>query len=172
MYKRLQSFALHVALVSALILSASCGSVSLFRGGTAREHAVQALITATRSCVVLMTAAGIAYDAGAFGAPGSPRAEDTWNKIAAESLRMNEALTAWTEAIKMNRDAAAYATMVAQALAVIGALLPPKMNAEANYGLPFGIAVTITNLDNVIGQLRHPSRFHAPFAYYAMGGAR
>lgn len=117
---------LGVALVLILALVSAC---SLFRGGTAQENAVQALVTTTRSAVLLVTAAGIAYDAGAFGEPGTPRAEDTWGKIAAESIRMNEALTAWTDAIKAGKDSSGYVSMVRQALAVIGALLPGKLRA-------------------------------------------
>jgi len=115
------------------LLASSAISCAMLRGMSGRgskANAVQALVTTTRSAVLLMTAAGIAYDAGAFGEPGSPRAEDTWRKISVESVRMGEALTAWSEAIKANRDASTYAAMVAQALAVIGALLPPRRVSE------------------------------------------
>lgn len=102
-----------------------CGTL-FGRNRSAKENAVQALVTTTRSCVLMMTAAGIAYDAGAFGQPGTPRAELTWSRIADQSVSMNKALTAWTDAIKENRDATAYSALVAQALAVIGALLPNR----------------------------------------------
>lgn len=114
-----------IVLVVALAMP-GCGT---FRGGTAKQNAVQALVTTTRSAVLLMTAAGIAYDAGAFGEPGSARAEETWSRIAAESLRLNAALNDWTQAIKDNKDASTYNSMVAQALAVIAALLPGKGRA-------------------------------------------
>lgn len=114
-------------LLIAMIGSSGCGMVRNMMGsGDAKENAVSALVTTTRSAVVLMTLAGIAYDSGAFGEPGSPRAEDTWSKIAAESLRLNSALNAWSEAIKANKDSAAYAALVAQALAVLAAILPPR----------------------------------------------
>lgn len=115
-----------VVLLLAVFLATHCAWMHNVRTGTAREGALQALVTTTRSAVLLMTAAGIAYDAGAFGAPGSARAEDTWRKIAAESIRMNQALTSWSEAIKANKDSSVYSSMVAQALAVIGALLPTR----------------------------------------------
>lgn len=115
-----------VVLLIAFFLATHCAWMHNVRTGTAREGALQALVTTTRSAVLLMTAAGIAYDAGAFGAPGSTRAEDTWRKIASESIRMNQALTSWSEAIKANKDSSVYSSMVAQALAVIGALLPTR----------------------------------------------
>lgn len=121
---------LAVFLLVTTISASGCGMVRNMTGsGNAKENAVSALVTTTRSAVLLMTLAGIAYDTGAFGAPGSPRAEDTWNKIAAESLRLNSALNSWSEAIKTNKDSSTYAALVAQALAVIGALLPPRAGA-------------------------------------------
>lgn len=117
-----------ISILAGLLLS-QCALLHDFGGGDAKANAVQALVTTTRSAVLLMTAAGIAYDAGAFGAPGSPRAEDTWKKISVESVRMGEALTAWSEAIKANKDASVYQSMVSQALAVIGALLPTRTGA-------------------------------------------
>jgi len=113
-----------------IVLSLQDCATSLFTGGTAKDNAVQALVTTTRSAVLMMTAAGIAYDAGAFGTPGSPKAEQTWDRIADESKRMNAALTAWSEAIKANKDASAYAALVSQGLAVIGALLPARTHSE------------------------------------------
>jgi hypothetical protein len=113
--------------------------------GNAKTNAVQALVITTRSAVLLMTAAGIAYDAGAFGPPGSDRAEDTWSKIAAESIRMNEALTAWSEAIKTNKDASSYVSMVAQALAVINALLPTRKVSDLNINHSFSESLVLLN---------------------------
>lgn len=115
--------------VFALVLIVVLPGCSWFRNldhGDAKANAVQALVTTTRSAVLLMTAAGLAYDAGAFGAPGTPRAEDTWGKIAAESVRMSEALSAWSEAIRVGGETSAFATMVGTALAVIQALLPTR----------------------------------------------
>lgn len=122
-FKRLIAVLLLIASISA----SGCGMFrGMMGGGNAKENAVSALVTTTRSAVVLMTLAGIAYDSGAFGAPGSARAEDTWNKIAAESLRLNSALNAWSDAIRTNKDTSAYAALVAQALAVLAAILPPR----------------------------------------------
>lgn len=156
-------------LSAVLILTLSLPTLgcNLFRnmGGTpmenARANAVQALVTTTRAAVLLMTAAGIAYDAGAFGEPGSDRAEDTWEKISAESIRMSTALTAWTEAIKANKDASVHASMVAQALAVIGALLPGKLRASVD-----GADVPVA------AHLEQPGTFRRTPTSYATGGAR
>lgn len=141
-----------------LILSSSCSWFKGMNSGNSKANAIQALVTTTRSAVLLMTAAGIAYDAGAFGEPGSQKAEDTWSKIAAESIRMNEALTAWSEAIKANKDASSYVSMVSQALAVINALLPTRK-------------ISNINIDNpTIESLRNPNFFRAQVWSY--GGAK
>lgn len=115
-------------LCAGLILTPGC---SLFRGGTAKQNAVQALVSTTRTAVALMTVAGIAYDAGAFGEPGSDRAEQTWNRIATQSVQLNQALTAWSEAIRANKDATTYQFAVSQALAVLTALLPATKKQSA-----------------------------------------
>src|SRR5690349_14873264 len=152
---------LGVTLIAALLLP---GCTSLFRIGTAKQNAVQALVTTTRSAVLLMTAAGIAYDAGAFGEPGSPRAEETWSRIAAESLRLNAALNDWTQAIKDNKDASTYNSMVAQALAVIAALLPSK--GRAALVMPM---MDESTLPDDIALFACPESFQLQ---YAIGGSR
>lgn len=149
-----------VALAVLLALSLGCGTIRNLGGANAKANAVQALVTTTRGAVLLMTAAGIAYDAGAFGEPGSARAEDTWRKISVESVRMGEALTAWSEAIKANKDASTYSAMVAQALAVIGALLPSRQTSEL-------IAPDVQGAE-AYAMLDRPDAFRR-FAY---GGAR
>lgn len=135
-----------------LLFNTGCSFFKNMGGSSARANAVQALVTTTRSAVVLMTAAGIAYDAGAFGEPGSPRAEDTWSKISTESIRMNEALTAWSEAIKNNKDSSSYVSMVSQALAVIQALLPNKKVSNYDFNL---------NHTEMMTKLENPNQFRA-----------
>lgn len=159
MFKHWQRW-IGISLIAALMLL-GCGT---FRGGTAKQNAVQALVTTTRSAVLLMTAAGIAYDAGAFGEPGSARAEETWSRIAAESLRLNAALNDWTQAIKDNKDASTYNSMVAQALAVIAALLPGKGRAAL-----VSPETDATTLPNNIAAFARPESFRPQ---YATGGAR
>lgn len=160
MKHRFRSF-LAVLIIAALSsVQMGCG-LTLFHGGTAKANAVQALVTTTRMAVALMTAAGIAYDAGAFGAPGGAKAEDTWNKIAAESLRMNTALNGWSAAIVANKDASTYQSMVAQALAVLAALLPAPKHSEILPVIPEPLAFA--------WKLEHPDQFrNVAFA----GGSR
>lgn len=118
-----------VAILAGLLL-AQCAMFRNLGGGDAKANAVQALITTTRSATLLMTAAAVLYDFGAFGGPpGNLRADDVWKKISDESIRIGEALESWETAIKANKDASAFQSMVAQALAVIGALLPPRKAA-------------------------------------------
>lgn len=152
-----RTFALALTLM--IILNSGC---SLFRGGTAKQNAVQALVTTTRSAILIMTAAGIAYDAGAFGQPGSARAEETWSRISAESIRLHTALTAWQTAIEENKDATPYASGVAQALAVIGALLPSSTHSDL--GVPY-VPPTFDAPAAI-------ARFADPSSFAFAGGAR
>ncbi len=124
--RKLSVWVLLVVLV--IVPATACTSMD---GGNAKQQALQALVTTTRSAVLLMTAAGIAYDAGAFGAPGSANAEATWNRIAAQSRLMHGALNEWQEAVKAGKDASAFASIVGQALAIIGSILPPATRASA-----------------------------------------
>ncbi len=154
-------------LVTLMVISfaSNCGTLRNLSSGTAKKNAVQALVTTTRSAVLLMTLAGNAYDAGAFGTPGSAQAEATWNKIADQSLRLNEALTAWTEAIRANKDSSAYVSLVGQALAVIGALLPASTRGEL---VPVGIPIGFEYLARAVPRLSRPDSFRMAFA----GGSR
>lgn len=117
-------------IVCALVLTnARCSWGVFSQGATARDSAAKALNMTTQSAVALMTIAGVAYDAGVWGAPGSPRAEDTWGKLSAESVRLSTALTAWADALEAGKDTGPYQLVVATALAVIAALLPPRQKA-------------------------------------------
>jgi uncharacterized membrane protein len=130
--------------------------------GDAKQQALQALVTTTRTAVLLMTAAGIAYDAGAFGAPGSAKAEETRERISAQSLVMHKALNEWQAAVQAGRDASAFASIVGQALAVIGALLPAATRA--------GVNVPPEPISQAIARLGCPDSFMgAPLTF---GGAR
>lgn len=133
-----------VMLLSAVLVT-GCGT-SMFGAGTAKRNALQALVTTTRSAVLLMTAAGIAYDAGAFGPVGSTQAEATWAKIAQQSVLMSNALNEWQAAVKANKDASAYQSIVAQGLAVLGALLPAA-SRSALIGLDPALAETFARSD-------------------------
>lgn len=155
-----------LALVTALVLG-GCQS-TLFRGGTAKQNAVQAIVTVTRAADALMTAAGIAYNAGAFGVAGSPRAEETWSRISAESLRMHEALTAWDAAIRVNKDATTYSFAVSQALAVIAALLP---GGRAEVQRPAPAWADMYDYQDLIERLSCPDAFRSSHDL-AFGGAR
>lgn len=111
------------------ITSTGCGSLRMFGSGnaaSARDSAAKALNMTTKAGVAIMTLAGAAYQAGAWGAPGSPRAEDVRSKLEGESVRLSTALTAWADALEANKDTGPYELVVATALAVITALLPPK----------------------------------------------
>jgi hypothetical protein len=155
----------------ALILTMSfSGCGSLFGGGrkatTAKQSAAQAVVTTTNAALLIMTAAGAAYDNGAFGVPGSPQAEQMWNRIAAESLRMNAALTAWQKAILEDRDATMYSFGVEQAIAVLNALLPPRKTSDL-------MPAYLGDPAKAMARLRNPSSFRAWSPLYAeLGGAR
>lgn len=159
-----------VALLLILLTFVGCGSMSLFRGGTAKENAVQAIVTVTKAADALMTAAGIAYNAGAFGEPGSQRAEETWSRISAESVRMHDALIAWDGAIRANKDSTTFSFAVSQALAVIAALLPggPRANLVLPES-PVTWASMFTDYRSSIGRLASPDTFIQQAAF---GGAR
>ena len=153
--------------LGALVLG-GCRSMSIFRGGTTKQNAVQAIVTVTRAADALMTAAGIAYNAGAFGAPGSQRAEETWGRISSESTRMHDALTAWDAAIRANKDATTYSFAVAQALAVIAALLPGGRAELTRADPPLALADFRRHRVR-IARLASPDAFREGLAF---GGAR
>lgn len=155
-----------------LILTPGC---SLFRGGSAKQNAVQALVSTTRTAVALMTVAGIAYDAGAFGEPGSDRAEQTWNRIATQSVQLNQALTAWSEAIRANKDATTYQFAVSQALAVLTALLPGTKKQSALTPGAFELEAApplVSRLPplETLERFGNPDSFRPSYAY--AGGSR
>lgn len=159
-------------LCAGLILAPGC---SLFRGGTAKQNAVQALKTTTGTAIVAMTLAGLAYDAGAFGPPRSDQAEQTWGKIAEQSLLLNRALTAWTEAIRTNQNTSTYQFAVSQALAVLAAVLPTTKKQAAltpasfdpdAFGPP--VTAQIPSLET-LERFANPDSFRAS---YAIGGSR
>lgn len=160
-------------IIASLLMFSGCSMLGSLVGGgdgqSSKATAVQALVTTTRAGVLLMTAAGIAYDAGAFGAPGSERAEETWGKIAAQSVRLSEALTAWTSAVKANENPTSHMSAAEQAIAIIGALLPSRPK-KADLENDRSIAVTITSFEMEIDRLHAPLLFRQASA--AFGGAR
>lgn len=156
MRKRLVSLVALLAIVGAV----GCQSFT----GSSKGAALQALVTTTRTAVLLMTAAGIAYNAGAFGTPGSANAEATWSKIAAQSVLMHGALSDWQAAVKSGKDASAFASIVGQALAVIGALLPASTRTEALV-LPF----PTEDIAHSIGRLACPDSQRAWSVQFAGG---
>lgn len=124
----MRRIAMTLILLLATTASTGCG-MSMFGSGrvvSARDSAAKALNMTTKAGVAIMTLAGAAYQAGAWGPPGSPRAEDVRSKLEAESVRLSTALTAWADALEANKDTGPYELVVATALAVITALLPPK----------------------------------------------
>lgn len=160
-----------VALLVVMLALDGCSLRNLFGGGgntqTAKQSAAQALVSTTNIAVALMTAAGLAYDAGAWGPPGSPQAEQMWSRVSAESLRLNSALTAWSKAILENKDSTVYAFSVEQAIAVLSALMPPRKTTEL---LP---AFAPGSVRELIARLADPASFRAWSPLYAqLGGAR
>lgn len=127
----MKRFIATLLLSTMILISTGCTAFRDMTGGgaTARDSAAKALNVTTKSAVAIMTLAGAAYDLGAWGEPGSPRAEDAWAKISAESVRLSQALTAWADAVEANKDAGPYQLIVATALAVIVALLPPRQSS-------------------------------------------
>lgn len=156
-----KTFVKLVSIACMLLILQGCGFTSLFRGGNdanmnARESALNALVTTTNSAVLVMTGLGIAYDLGAFGAPGSQKAEEMWGRISAESIRLSTALTAWSEALKANKDSSAAEALVSQALAVLGALMPPRVGSGG------GMASLLPSRERVmfgLGNLADPDSF-------------
>lgn len=155
-----------ILIVFSLLLNTQCAFTRNLTGSTGKQEALQALVSTTRTAVLLMTAAGIAYNAGAFGAPGSANAEATWNKIAAQSVLISGALNDWQAAVKAGKDASAFASIVGQALAIIGAVLPPANRAQA-LTLPF----PTEDIAHSIGRLACPDSQRA-WSLQLAGGAR
>lgn len=129
-----KSLATLVIALFAVATLTNCGSMRLLghddNAASTRDSAAKALNMTTQAGVAIMTLAGAAYDAGAWGPPGSPRAEDVWGKLSSESVRLATALTAWADALDANKDTGPYQLVVATALAVITALLPPRAHAS------------------------------------------
>lgn len=121
--------AVFCAVLTAVLLTTSgCGSIGkLFGGGgsDARRNSLQALVMTTKSIKLMVTGAAIAADSGAIS-------EQTWRKVANASIRAGNGLQAWSDALRANKDTGEFQAIVAEALAVIEAVLPePSTHSSA-----------------------------------------
>jgi len=110
--------------ILALVLIAACSTGLFSKNNSAKQNSVQALVTTTRSVKLLVTTAALLADTGVITEP-------QWNKIAAESVQAGNALQKWSDAIKANQSTTEYEMIVAQALAIIDALLPAPSSKHA-----------------------------------------
>lgn len=160
-----------LALALLIPLATSCGTSRIFSGRdanqatAARDSAAYALRMTSKSAVAFMRLAGAAYQAGAWGAPGSPHAEDVRDKLSAESVRLAGALEAWANALEAHKDTGPYSLVVETALAVVTALLPPGATAADMRFSPAMLA------PEQIADLSRPDTFFLSRQHVAIGGA-
>jgi len=107
-----------VAVICAIVLSCASGT-------TARQNAHQALDAASKSVDLAMAFVGQAYQSGAFGAPGTQKAEDVRAKASTFSKAASAAIFGWAAALEAGTDTKAYVADLTAALAGLGSLIPP-----------------------------------------------
>jgi len=140
--------------ILALVLIAACGTGLFSKSNSAKQNSVQALVTTTRSVKLLVTTAALLADTGII-------TEAQWNKIAAESVQAGNALQKWSDAIKANQSTTEYEMIVAQALAIIDALLPAP---TAKHALMNAAPFALDDVPVSLARLTRPNFFRHQFA--------
>lgn len=102
---------------------------------TARQSAHQALDAASKSVDLAMTFVGQAYQSGAFGPPGSAKAENVRAAASTFSKAASVAIFGWSAALESGSDTKAYVADLTAALAGLGALIPPANHSALHNSL-------------------------------------
>lgn len=127
--------------IVALLVVCAALAPSCATGTTARQNAHQALDAASKSVDLAMTFVGQAYQSGAFGPPGSPKAEDVRAKASTFSKAASVAIFGWAAALEAGTDTKAYVADLTAALAGLGALIPPANHSALHRSAGWHIVV-------------------------------
>lgn len=120
-------YGIPMVLILALVLASCTTSVTT----TARQSAHESLLATAKSFDLGMTLLGHAYQAGVFGAPGSPQAENVRTQASKASLTVSSAVLAGIAALEIGQDASTYIADITKAIAQITALLPTPKKLSA-----------------------------------------
>jgi hypothetical protein len=120
--KRMKKFTSTVLMLLVALAMSGCPATGTTN---VRQSAHQALDAASKSVDLAMTFVGQAYQSGAFGAPGSPKAEEARSKASTFSKAASVAIFGWAAALEAGTDTKAYVADLTAALAGLGALIPP-----------------------------------------------
>jgi hypothetical protein len=124
-----------VLVVLVVLAALSLGCPASTGTTTARQSAHQALDAASKSVDLAMTFVGQAYQSGAFGPPGSPKAENVRATASTFSKAASAAIFGWSAALESGSDTKAYVADLTAALAGLGALIPPANHSALHRSL-------------------------------------